>query len=90
MGIGREEAQTMKQTANLVVITEELLRSGMRGGIGMKRSQAAALGIPWPLAAGWVEGIVGTTVTEEQFVAFTAARDERAKKWKPRRRRKKR
>lgn len=76
-----------KVSANVVVLTEELVRSGMKGGIGMKRSQAAALGISWPLCAGWLEAIVGTTVSEDKFTAFTGKQDTKAKKWKPQRRR---
>jgi hypothetical protein len=79
-----------KISANVVVLTEELVRSGMKGGRGMKCAQALALGIPWPLRTGWLENAVGTTVSEDQFAAFTGKRDTKAKKWKPRRRRKKR
>lgn len=78
----------MKQASNVVTITEELLRSGMKGGLGMKRSQADALGIPWPLKAGWMESIVGTSVPEDDFIAFVDARNSKAKKWKSRLRRK--
>ena len=74
-----------KQASNLVTLTEALLRSGMKGGRGMKRSQASSLGIAWPLRTGWMEAVLGGTVTEEQFAAFTSAQAAKAKKWKPRR-----
>jgi len=87
-GTGQKQKElAMKQVSNLVTLTEGLLRSGMKGGLGMKRSQAAALGIPWPLRAGWMEAIVGASVSEEDFAAFMGERDAKARKWKPRRRR---
>lgn len=64
-----------KAASNLVVLTAPLLRAGMKGGRGLKRAQADALGIPWPLRSGWMRAAVGTSVTEEQYVAFTGKRD---------------
>lgn len=78
-----------KQSSNLIVLTESLVRSGMKGGLGMKRCQASVLGLEWPLSKGWMERLVGTAVSEEEFAEFTGARELKAIKWRPKRRKKK-
>lgn len=65
---------------NDVILTEELIRQGMKAGIGMKGAQARLLGISWPLKTGWLESSIGRLVSSEDFEAFLELKDAKAKK----------
>ncbi len=55
-------------------LTEELIRAGMTGGLGVSHAQARILGIPVPLQKGWLRGLIGTEVTEDTYQAFVEAK----------------
>ena len=57
-----------------MVVTEEWLRSNMNNGIGVTAKQIKALGLSYPPKKGWLRGIVGTEISEEQAIAFQNGR----------------
>ena len=57
-------------------ITDELIRLAsskpdhLGRGVGWTRKQMNAVGVSWPLVAGWREQLVGTKVSPEAFYIF--------------------
>jgi hypothetical protein len=65
---GSFERTTMaKFHTNIVILTEELLRSTMNKGCGLKRAQAKILREPFPLKSGWFERCLGKSIPEDDF-----------------------
>ena len=56
-----------------VVLTRELLHAGLNVG-SINRKQAAALGLTYPVAKGWLSAMVGTTVSQEAYQQFLSLR----------------
>lgn len=56
------------------VITEEWLRANATSGKGWTRRQLEALGITWPPSTGWLQNIIGDSISTEQQAQFERAR----------------
>src|SRR5262245_14404303 len=54
-----------------VRLTEELIRAGMTGGIGINKRQKKILGLPY-LTRGWLERLVGTEIPRSDYDEFVA------------------
>lgn len=80
--------------ARTVVLTEELIRAGMKGGVGLKRQQARvlsefALGGEMPLKSGWLERSIGKEIPEAKYKWFLKCKADEYLKPKKRSRRRK-
>ena len=60
----------MRENSNIIILNEELVRAGMKGGFGIKRQQIKALGEAWPPKAGWLESAIGKEITEDKYKWF--------------------
>jgi hypothetical protein len=57
-----------------ITLTDALIRAGANGPAGWSAKQMAILGVPWPQPKGWLRALIGTTVSQETYRAFIAAR----------------
>ena len=57
-----------------VMLTTDLVDAGMSDRGGFNRAQVEALGVKWPLKAGWRRGLIGKVVTSEAYQRFLALR----------------
>ena len=72
----------------LVLLTEDAIRAGMYGGAGLKKAQAALLGIK-NIQKGWMERLIGVRITETAYERFlelgqtgkTAPKREKKNTW---------
>jgi hypothetical protein len=53
----------------LVLLTEDAIRAGMYGGAGIKKAQAALLGMK-TIQKGWMERLIGVRITEVAYLRF--------------------
>lgn len=63
-----------------LMLTPELIEAGISTNGGWSRAQTECLGVPWPLLSGWKVALVGTWVTEAQYLRFLALRDVHLKR----------
>jgi len=63
MSIAKREMMT-------IVLTPELLETGMKAGRGLKRIQAKILGVGWPLVSGWKEKATGKVLSWSEWENF--------------------
>jgi hypothetical protein len=64
----------------MVVLTEEMIRAGMKSGIGLKRQQAKVLGEPMPLKAGWLKRSIGKEIQVDKYKWFLKCKGDEFKK----------
>lgn len=55
-----------------MILTKELLLSGMKSQVGFTKVQAKLLGVPMPLENGWKERIIGQYFPIETIKSFLA------------------
>lgn len=77
---------TMK--SKMVILTEQLIRAGMKSGCGLKRQQIKVLGETMPLKAGWLERAIGKEITEDKYKWFLKCMGDEYLKPKKRKRKK--
>lgn len=53
-----------------MILTRELLHQACTKKDGFTRAQVESLGITWPPKKGWLSGMIGKEVTEEQYAEF--------------------
>ncbi len=53
-----------------MILTEPLIRAGMKAGRGLTKAQAMALNLEYPLRRGWVQSLVGTAVSDSVYAHF--------------------
>lgn len=58
-----------------MILTEKLLRNVMKSGRGLKAAQAKILRESWPLRSGWVERVIGTSITDDHYIELLNLRD---------------
>jgi hypothetical protein len=58
-GIDVELSDLLEMEQASVTVTEELLEAGKSANGGWSKEQLALLGVAWPPASGWKNGIVG-------------------------------
>jgi ribonuclease HI len=76
--LAHESALQEGQPEERVPITTELLQAG-KSRRGWSRLQLACLGVAWPPAKGWKEGVLGRMIRRadaERFVILSACREE--------------
>lgn len=70
-----------KKNPRMVTLTDEMIRAGMKSGIGLKRQQIKVLGETMPLKAGWFERAIGKEITADKYKWFLKCKaDEYLKK----------
>lgn len=57
-----------------VILTESMIRDQRSGRGGWTMGQFMAIGIDWPPQKGWMNEVVGKTISEEQWKDFCDAR----------------
>ena len=65
----------------LITITDEFLKSGMNGGVGISRKQLIILGLDGTFQSGWKKKLIGKTISKETAEKYLAAR--KIRKGKP-------
>ena len=58
--------------ADMFVVTPDWLHRHGKSGVGWTRAQVETLGVSWPLEKGWLMGMAGRLITQEQRRAFEA------------------
>lgn len=53
-----------------VVLTKALIEAGRTGNSGYRKKQLLALGVSNPPKSGWIERLIGTEVSDEQYERF--------------------
>ena len=53
-----------------VVLTKALIEAGRTGNSGYRKKQLLALGVSYPPKSGWIERLIGTEVSDEQYERF--------------------
>lgn len=53
-----------------VVLTKALIEAGRTGNSGYSKKQLLALGVSYPPKSGWIERLIGTEVSDEQYERF--------------------
>jgi len=53
-----------------VVLTKALIEAGRTGNSGYSKNQLLALGVSYPPKSGWIERLIGTEVSDEQYERF--------------------
>lgn len=71
-----------------VILTEELIRAGMKSGCGLKRQQIKVLGESMPLKMGWLERAIGKEILEDKYKWFLKCKSDEYLKPKKRSRKK--
>jgi hypothetical protein len=66
------EPATGKRT--FLVTDQWLLAHSTTGQTGWNRKQLHALGVSWPLSAGWKQNLTGTRITDAQRRGFESAK----------------
>lgn len=64
----------------MVVLTEEMIRAGMKSGIGLKRQQAKVLGESLPLKAGWLQRSIGKEIQVDKYKWFLKCKSDEFRK----------
>lgn len=57
-----------------MVITKEFLEQGRAENGAWTRAQLEVIGVSWPPKKGWMEAVIGTSVSSSRAEAFTAFR----------------
>ena len=57
-----------------MIITHQLIESGMSDMGGWSRNQLALIGVPWPPKRGWKSRIVGNDISDSSAARFVAMR----------------
>lgn len=60
-----------------MIVTKEWLESGMKSGVGIKKSQCEILGLSYPPLKGWKKKVIGMIITKEQSEAFLELKNKR-------------
>lgn len=60
--------------SDLITITDDFLKSGMNGGIGISRKQLIILGLDGTFQSGWKKKLIGKVITKETAEKYLAAR----------------
>jgi hypothetical protein len=79
-----------RHNEQFVIMTEDLIRAGMKAGCGLKRGQATILGEAMPLKSGWLERSIGKTLTTEEYEQFLVFMSDEYRVIKKRRKKKNR
>ena len=53
-----------------VVLNKALIEAGRTGNSGYRKKQLLALGVNFPPKSGWIERLIGTEVSDEQYERF--------------------
>ena len=53
-----------------VVLTKALIEAGRTVNSGYSKKQLLALGVSYPPKSGWIERLIGTEVSDEQYERF--------------------
>lgn len=59
----------------MVTVTKKLFRDGMSKNGGYSRAQYEAIGVAYPLRAGWHKKLIGSQVTDGQVRRFMSLKD---------------
>jgi len=78
-----------RHSEQFVIMTEELIRAGMKAGCGLKKPQARILGETMPLKSGWLERSIGKRLTSEEYDQFLVFMGDEYRVPKKKRRKKK-
>jgi hypothetical protein len=57
-----------------VVLTKALIEASRTGNSGYRKKQLLALGVGFPPKSGWIERLIGTEVSDEQYERFLGHR----------------
>lgn len=61
-----------------MTVTEKIIENGMSNHGGWNKEQLAILGVKWPPKKGWKQRLIGTEITELQYVNFIYRRGRKS------------
>jgi hypothetical protein len=62
-----------------MILTRALLHSAGTSNCGFNYHQLQALGVPWPPKAGWLTGLIGKEISEDQWQLVLSLKHKRKK-----------